>query len=91
MESGNGEVARLASGIDVHDLRRCPDLKNRMGTFLVTSSCPLIDPIASRDGGRSNLRLAEGSTCSSSCGQNSSLIAQYLQGFSHPSVEDSKT
>jgi hypothetical protein len=46
MESGNGEVARLASGGDM-----CPDLKNRMGTFLVTSSHPLNDPIASRDGG----------------------------------------
>jgi hypothetical protein len=51
MESGNGEAARLASGVDVCGLRRCPDLKNRMGTFLATSPCPLIDPIASRDGG----------------------------------------
>jgi hypothetical protein len=51
MEFGNGEAARLASGVDVCVLRRCPDLKNRMGTFLVTSSCPLTDPIASTDGG----------------------------------------
>jgi hypothetical protein len=50
MEFGNGEAAWLASGIDVSSLQRCPDLKNRMGTFLVTSSCPLTDPIASRDG-----------------------------------------
>jgi hypothetical protein len=51
MESGNGEAARLASDIDVCSLRRCPDLKNRMGTFLATSSCPLTNPIASGDGG----------------------------------------
>jgi hypothetical protein len=51
MESSNGEAARLASGVDVCGLRRCPDLKNSMGTFLATCSCPLTDPIASRDGG----------------------------------------
>jgi hypothetical protein len=51
MESGNGEAARLALGVDVCGLQRCPDLKNRMGTFLATSSCPLTDTIASRDGG----------------------------------------
>jgi hypothetical protein len=45
MESSNGEAARLASGVHVCGLRRCPDLKNRMGTFLATSSCPLPDPI----------------------------------------------
>jgi hypothetical protein len=51
MEFSNGEVARLALGVDMCGLRRCLDHKNRMGTFLATSSCPLIDPIASRDGG----------------------------------------
>jgi hypothetical protein len=51
MEFGNGEAARLALAIDVCGLRRCLDLKNRMGTFLATSSYPLTDPIASRDGG----------------------------------------
>jgi hypothetical protein len=40
MESGNGEAARLASGVDVCGLQWCPDLKNRMGTVLATSSCP---------------------------------------------------
>jgi hypothetical protein len=40
MESGNGEVAQSASGVDVCGLRRCPDTKNRMETFLATSSCP---------------------------------------------------
>jgi hypothetical protein len=54
MESGNGKAARLALGVDMGGLRRCPDLKNRMGTFLATSSFPLTDPIASRDNGRSN-------------------------------------
>jgi hypothetical protein len=49
MESGNGEAARLASGVDVCGLRQCPNLKNRMGTFLATSSCSSTDPIASRD------------------------------------------
>jgi hypothetical protein len=51
MEFNNDEAARLASGIDVCGLRRCPDLKNRMKTFLVTSACPLTDPIASGDDG----------------------------------------
>jgi hypothetical protein len=50
MEFSNGEAARLPLSIDVCGLRRCPDLKNRMGTVLATSSCPLTDPIASRDG-----------------------------------------
>jgi hypothetical protein len=58
VEYGNGEVARLASRVDVRGLRRCTALKNRMVTFLVLSSCPLIDLIASRDGGRSNSRVA---------------------------------
>jgi hypothetical protein len=49
MESGMGEAARFASGVDVCGLRWCPDLKNRMETFLATSSCPLTNPIASRD------------------------------------------
>jgi hypothetical protein len=39
MESGNNEVAQLASGVDVCSLRRCPDPKNRMETFLATSAC----------------------------------------------------
>jgi hypothetical protein len=50
MESRNSEAARLAPGVDKCGLRWCPDLKNRMGTFLATSSCPLTDPIALRDG-----------------------------------------
>jgi hypothetical protein len=58
MESGNGSAARLALGVDVCGLQRCPDLKNMMGTFLATSSYPLTDPIASRDGGWLNLRVA---------------------------------
>jgi hypothetical protein len=33
MESGNGEATRLASSVDVCGLRRCPDLKNSLGTF----------------------------------------------------------
>jgi hypothetical protein len=49
MESSNGEVAWSALGVDMCGLRWCPDLKNRMGTFLATSSCPLTDPIASRE------------------------------------------
>jgi hypothetical protein len=61
VESSNGEAALLASGVDMRGLRRCPVLKNRMETFLATSSCPLIDPIASRDGGRSNLGVTYGS------------------------------
>jgi hypothetical protein len=40
MESDNGEAARSASGVDVCGLRWCPDPKNRMEIFLVTSSCP---------------------------------------------------
>jgi hypothetical protein len=58
VEFGNDEAAQLASGVNVHGLRRCPILKNRMGTFLATPSCPLTNPIASRDGRRSNLRAA---------------------------------
>jgi hypothetical protein len=50
MESGNGEAARLSLGIDVCSLQWSPDHKNRMRTFLATFSCPLTDPIASRDG-----------------------------------------
>jgi hypothetical protein len=78
VESSNGEAALLASGVDMRGLRRCPVLKNRMETFLATSSCPLIDPIASRDGGRSNLGVTYGSACSSFCGQNLSSLARYL-------------
>jgi hypothetical protein len=51
MESGNGMAAQLASGVDMCGLRRCHDLKNRMETFLATSSHPLTNPIASRDNG----------------------------------------
>jgi hypothetical protein len=51
MESGNGEATRLSWGVDVSGLQWCPDRKNRMETFLATSSCPLTDPIASTDGG----------------------------------------
>jgi hypothetical protein len=51
MEFNNGKAARLASGVNVCGLRQCLDLKNRMETFLATSSCPLFDPIASRDDG----------------------------------------
>jgi hypothetical protein len=51
MEFDNDEATRLASGVDVCDLRWCLDLKNRMGTFLAASPCPLTDPIASSDGG----------------------------------------
>jgi hypothetical protein len=58
MEFNNSEVARLTSSVDVGGLRRCPDLKNRMGTFLATSSCLMTDPIASRDDRRSNSRVA---------------------------------
>jgi hypothetical protein len=58
VESSNGEAARLASGVDISGLRQFPALKNRMGTFLAISSCPLTDPIASRDDGRSNSRVA---------------------------------
>jgi hypothetical protein len=51
MESGNGEVALLASGVDVCGLRWYPDLITRMEISLVTSTCPLTDPLASRDDG----------------------------------------
>jgi hypothetical protein len=50
MEYGNSEADRLALSVDVCSLQPCPDLMNRMGTFLATSSCPLTGPIASRDG-----------------------------------------
>jgi hypothetical protein len=40
MESSNSEVARLALGVDMGGFRWCPNLKNRMGAFLATSSCP---------------------------------------------------
>jgi hypothetical protein len=56
--SGNSEAARLAFGDDMHGLRWCSILKNRMRTFLVAPYYSLSDPIASRDGERSSSKAA---------------------------------
>jgi hypothetical protein len=56
--SGNGEVAQLALCDNVHGLRWCSGLKNRMRTFLAAPTCSLSDPIAPGDGKRSSLMVA---------------------------------
>jgi hypothetical protein len=46
--SGNGEAARLASGVNVRGLRWCSSLKNRMRTFLAAPSFLLDRPNCSK-------------------------------------------
>jgi hypothetical protein len=71
--AGIDRVARVELGEVGGGLRWFSDDKNRTSGLPTFPSCSLTDPIASRDGERSNSRVTLGSVCSSTCGKKFEL------------------
>jgi hypothetical protein len=71
--AGVDRAARVELGDVEGGLRWSSGNKNGTSGLPTFPSCSLTDPIASRDGERSNLRVTKGSACSSTCGRKFEL------------------